>query len=402
MSKRLVFVSILLLLIAGTGSARSELIEKRKMPGNWSGGAYSFKGTQEFSHCAALAAYVSDTVVIVSIGRDWAWTLGFANPAWRLKDSSVRFSYRFDGGEWFRTTGDVADHEMFTVPMPASDELIRLFMQGRQMDIKFSKGSYSFLLNGTKRLLPELAKCVEDNVKTSPQVSAQPDASMPTPAPEPSSEPTGGLSTGTGFIVNTQGQILTNNHVVKECRELTVLRSGEVARTAQLLRTDSQNDLAVLQAEGGYSPDSVARFRVGTSLRAGESVAAFGFPLAGTLSIAGNISSGVITSLSGLGDDARYLQISAPVQPGNSGGPLMDLAGSVIGVVTSRIDDGMVASATGTIPQNINFALKANVALNFLEAHSIGFVSSDEATERSLADITEQAKRFGVLVICNR
>jgi hypothetical protein len=402
MSKKYFLVAILSILVAGTGSSRSELLEKRTMPGNWSGGAYSLEGTREFSHCAALAAYVSDTILIVSITRDWEWKLGFANPRWRLKDGSVKFSYRFDGGEWFKTTGDIVDSEMFTVPMPGSDELIRLFMHGRLMDIKFSKGSYSFLLNGTKRLLPELAKCVEDNTKIEQQFSEQPQYALPSPNQEPSRDLTGGLSTGTGFIVNTRGQILTNYHVIKDCRGLTVMRSGEVARTAQLLRADSQNDLAVVQTDGAYGRDSVARFRVGSSLKAGESVAAFGFPLAGTLSVAGNISSGVVTSLSGIGDDARYFQVSAPVQPGNSGGPLMDSAGIVVGVVTARIDDSTIAKETGAIPQNVNFALKANVAINFMEAHSIDFIGSNDSTQKSLVEIADQARSFGVLVICER
>ena len=74
-----------------------------------------------------------------------------------------------------------------------------------------------------------------------------------------------------------------------------------------------------------------------------------------------------------MGDDARMIQISAPVQPGNSGGPLLDSSGRVIGVVNSKLNEIAYAKATGDLPQNVNFAIKANVAMNFLDAHSVPY-----------------------------
>ena len=133
---------------------------------------------------------------------------------------------------------------------------------------------------------------------------------------------------------------------------------------------DTTNDLALLKTSGMSA--SVAGLRI--SVRLGEPVAAFGFPLAALLSSAGNFTRGDVTALSGLGDDTRFFQISVPVQPGNSGGPLLDARGNLIGIVTGKLNALKVMEATGgDLPQNVNFAIKAPVLTNFLEANQITF-----------------------------
>jgi hypothetical protein len=94
------------------------------------------------------------------------------------------------------------------------------------------------------------------------------------------------------------------------------------------------------------------------------------------------------------------LQVSAPVQPGNSGGPLLDSSGSVIGVVTGTLNGVVLAVATGTIPQNVNFAIKTAVLRNFLDTNGIGYASAAPKREISPADIGELARRFTVRVEC--
>ena len=117
---------------------------------------------------------------------------------------------------------------------------------------------------------------------------------------------------------------------------------------------DTANDLALVVAEGNIGAAAVAAFRTGVPVRAGESIAAYGFPLAGTLSSSGNIVSGNITAVTGVADDVRYFQISAPVQAGNSGGPLLDFSGSVVGIVNAKLNELAWARRTGDIPQNVN------------------------------------------------
>jgi hypothetical protein len=88
------------------------------------------------------------------------------------------------------------------------------------------------------------------------------------------------------------------------------------------------------------------------------------------------------------------------VQPGNSGGPLFDHSGHVVGVVVAKLDALLVAETTGDIPQNVNFALHASVARTFLEANGITYERAASTTVRPPADIGEQATRFTVVVEC--
>ena len=177
------------------------------------------------------------------------------------------------------------------------------------------------------------------------------------PAPPKKSAPE--TSSGTAFFVSNKGEALTNAHVVEGCQQIRV--NGGRAR---LLARDVKNDLALLATD--QHPAQWSNWSL--SVRLGEDVIAFGFPLTGTLSSSGNVTTGIVTALACLGDDSRFLQISAPVQPGNSGGPLFDRYGNVVGVVVAKLNALKIASATGDIPQNVNFAIKASVAKAFLDA----------------------------------
>jgi S1-C subfamily serine protease len=137
-------------------------------------------------------------------------------------------------------------------------------------------------------------------------------------------------------------------------------------------------------------------------VRQGEDIVVYGFPLSGVLASGGNIAVGNITALAGLGNDSRFLQISAPIQPGNSGGPLLDRNGTVVGIVVAKLNALEIASATGDIPQNVNFAIKASVAAAFLDAQGVAHAESVAVGALSTPDIAERAKSFTVQVICVR
>jgi S1-C subfamily serine protease len=108
-----------------------------------------------------------------------------------------------------------------------------------------------------------------------------------------------------------------------------------------------------------------------------------------------------VSTLSGLLNDTRYLQTSAPIQPGNSGGPLFDIAGNVVGVVSSKIDALKFAKATGgTIPENINFAIKTGAIRDFLDNAVIPYKTSDNGPELKTADIANNARAYIVLISC--
>jgi S1-C subfamily serine protease/TPR repeat protein len=205
-------------------------------------------------------------------------------------------------------------------------------------------------------------------------------------------------STGSGIVVGATGEILTNYHVIKKCILLKV--KGSTAGEAKRLASDQRNDLAVIRAKS--KPRGVAKFRVGTRLRQGEKIFVYGHPLRSILGGEPIITKGIVNSLSGIRGDVRHYQISAPVQPGNSGGPLLDSMGNIVGVVVAKLNAMRVAEKTGDIPQNINFAIKGTIALEFLEAHNIKYQKSASSRVIGAADLAVQAKKFTVLVECWR
>ncbi len=201
--------------------------------------------------------------------------------------------------------------------------------------------------------------------------------------------------TGSGFYVARNGQILTNNHVVTACREVRITETGKDL-PAKIVATDAVRDLALLQ--GPHAVADTAVFRGTEPLQPGETVVAVGFPLQGILTSDPIVTTGIVNALAGPRDDRRLMQISAPVQPGNSGGPLLDASGHVVGVVVSTLSTMRVAEMTGAIPENINFAIKAGEARDFLKAHGVAVETAprgpDLSTEAVAARALDYTKRL--------
>lgn len=195
-------------------------------------------------------------------------------------------------------------------------------------------------------------------------------------------------STGTGFFISPD-MLVTNNHVIAGCGELKLRKNGGDTSGVRLLATSASDDLAVLRTPAPGK--SFLKLRVGAPIKPAEPVLVFGYPLAQALSSAGNTTLGNVTALSGLRDDSRYIQISAAVQPGNSGGPAVDEAGRLMGVVVSKLNAMAIARATGDIPQNVNFAIKVSTLVSFLEAHNVRYEPAETAAAE--LPVTERAER---------
>ncbi|GGH19388.1 hypothetical protein GCM10007036_22250 [Alsobacter metallidurans] len=222
-------------------------------------------------------------------------------------------------------------------------------------------------------------------------------AKPPPAAPVAPPPPRKGPSSGSGFFVTGDGHLITNAHVVDGCGSLAVSLGEAREIPARVVAKDQANDLALVKAE--MKPASFASVRGG--IRLGEQVAAFGFPLTGLLTTGGNFTLGNVTALAGLKDDSRMLQVSAPVQPGNSGGPLLDETGAVVGVVVAKLDAVKLAAAIDDIPQNVNFAIKSGVASAFADAQGIQLERPQaDAPALRPADLADRAKSFTGFVLC--
>lgn len=196
-------------------------------------------------------------------------------------------------------------------------------------------------------------------------------------------------STGSGFRV-APGAVVTNHHVIDGCSRLSV--NGAAAKVRG---SDARSDLALINVT---TPGAIVGLRAQRAA-VGETVSVAGYPLRGLLS-GFNMTTGNLSSLSGIGGDTRLLQISAPVQPGNSGGPALDSAGNLLGVVVSKLDAVKTAKVTGDIPQNVNFAINPNVLRAFLDANGVDYETASSAKPLAATAIAEKAKGFTVLVEC--
>lgn len=215
-------------------------------------------------------------------------------------------------------------------------------------------------------------------------------------APAEARRRTGGM--GSGFFINERGHILTNEHVVGDCSRIHARMADGSSRTGRLVAADKSNDLAVVSIDG-TSP-AFANFLSAPVYRQGDTVIAYGFPLSTRLSSDGVLTTGTLSATRGVQNDSRFIQISAPIQNGSSGGPLADASGSVIGIVSSKLGELQTARATGAFPQNVNFAIKDTVAKTFLQSHGVSFTERPRPAETTTTAIGEDMRRYVVALAC--
>lgn len=218
--------------------------------------------------------------------------------------------------------------------------------------------------------------------------------SPPTSSPRPLAV----AATGTAFAVSGDGFFLTNSHVVAGCKEVVLRGIGDSSQKASVWAQDPVNDLALLKTPDSAAP--VLRFADSNQLRLGQSVVVIGYPLSGTLASGIKVTTGTVSSLAGMYDDTRMVQVSAPIQPGNSGGPVFDEAGSVIGVIRMTLDTVGQAQETGKIPQNMNFAIKASIARVFLESNNVRYATGQTGNNLAATRIAETAGPSVMLTEC--
>jgi serine protease Do len=231
------------------------------------------------------------------------------------------------------------------------------------------------------------------------RIVAGEDAPGSRPAPPPGAKVTGAEPTpspsgaGTGFIVTGSGHLLTNQHVISGCASLTV-----DGHPAAVLAEDAVFDLALLKV-GALTGAATASFAESPA-RLNSDVTVVGYPLSGLLGGL-NVTRGAVTSTKGIGGDGINMQISAPVQPGNSGGPVLNGSGQVVGIVVARLSDSFAIESFGTVPQNVNFAIRGEIAKLFLAQNGVEPVVAPAIAPLAPEDLAEIAQGFTRLITCN-
>lgn len=204
-------------------------------------------------------------------------------------------------------------------------------------------------------------------------------------------------STGTAFLISSSGHAITNHHVIDDCKEVHAAgRDG----TVKVLTSDPANDIALLQLAGTFKDTAILSSEP-TKLRQGDEIVVYGYPLHALLSSDGNFTPGVVSALTGLKNNTNEIQITAAIQPGSSGSPVMNKKGEVVGVVSSKLSDKAMVKRTGQVGQNVNFAVNGQTPRSFLDAHKVSYGTGGFfSREKSTADLAEDARKWVFLVEC--
>src|SRR5215813_2864958 len=381
-----------LLCCTTTGAAAADTLNLDRVFGEVKGWKIGF--SEALGGCAAAATFQDETTVWVGFGgHEGSAYVAFSNPGWKsiqpngkyeLDIRTGRASWRgmFSGFERENEKGIFAsDLKSAFVEELVSSLGLRVYLN-RTLLLEPS-------LHGSRDALTAVSDCqrrfIEASIGINPAERVKKNHNV--------------KSSGTGFFASSDGHIITNHHVIDRCSKVTVVgHDRTTASDASVVAKDNANDLALLRTAN--LPTAVPALRFQPKL--GENVSVFGYPLSGLLSSSGNFTPGAITATAGLRDDSRMLQTSAPVQPGNSGGPLIDKYGNVVGVIVAKLDAiNIASSAIRDIPQNVNFAIKANIVANFMTSN--GVWPNDRAKSRELPPetVAEFAGTFTVQVFCH-
>jgi hypothetical protein len=208
--------------------------------------------------------------------------------------------------------------------------------------------------------------------------------------------------TGTGFFISTEGFIATSYHVVDGAKFIQVRTSNGKITEASVVKIDPRNDLAILKIEGsGFKP---LQIQSSLEVKRGDKVYAMGFPRLFDQGFEPKITDGLISSLSGMHDEAVMFQISNSIQPGNSGGPLFFENGKVVGIIKGSFSEAYAVKTSGSLPQNVNYAVKSNYlielastvnGLKLAQGSSFGNVFSKKLTETA-SEVEQSLVLIGV------
>ena len=228
----------------------------------------------------------------------------------------------------------------------------------------------------------------EDNLESESEPSSQ-------PLPESSQSKTFKVASGTGFYVSDKGHIITNYHVIDGCRDMKVHSKGRVLETMRIA-ADKQNDLALLKI--AEAPNHVFPLSNDSPFPLQEVIVA-GFPYGDKYSSSLKFTQGIISSLTGIGNNYSEIQIDAALQQGNSGGPIIDEYGNIIAVAVSKLDAKYMFDNFGIIPENTNFGVKASAVRNLMEGNGVSFkVANTEVPSRQ--ELSRQATDGTVFLTC--
>ena len=268
----------------------------------------------------------------------------------------------------------------------------------------------------------QIAKLEESAIRYLKEKKSKPKQVAKRPEPKKSPPPSSG-STGSGFFVSKLGHIITNEHVVRQCGSVTVGDNTNNQVSASVLDTDKRNDLALLRISStkmasAETKSLISKLNVqklglkivplaseglvrSDDVELGEDVLVAGYPYGELFSDTIKVTKGIVSANRGMGDDSGQFQMDAAVQSGNSGGPIYDENGNIVGVVVAQLNKLKVANAIGSLPENVNFGIKASTVRQFLTSAGLPTKWSKRTERKSTKELAQIAKNQTVMVVCN-
>jgi S1-C subfamily serine protease len=343
-------------------------------------------------------------------GTEKLWFVGFSSPEWTWIKSNTTYDFAIDtkrqSGEtkkWpLSFTGGpngsmIAKANVDIVNSMATDYGDIFFNIRNLKNDQYLAKRDSWNLGKSAAAIRTIVNCLRDR---SPTFATKTPATPP-PTEPPAQKGESKSSVGSGFFVSKHmgspdAYVVTNFHVIDGCKSGVRVRYPIYQPVdAYVHATDPANDLALLSTK--LSTNGFPSFRL--NLKQGEQIASYGFPFGADFP---SFTTGNVTSVVGLDNNTSAFQMSAPVQPGNSGGPLLDMNARVVGMAQGIL--GTLRNAEGlggAIPQNVNIGITATTIIGFLQAHSVDYKIDTERTKFEPEQIAEEAKKFTVKVTCD-
>jgi len=219
---------------------------------------------------------------------------------------------------------------------------------------------------------------------------------------------------GSGFFVSKMGHVVTNAHVVRSCKRISVGENTNKQISVELVAKDKKNDLALLKMTSEKTKSLLVKLGIkvvplaskgllrSDDVELGEKVMVAGYPYGELFSNTVKVTRGIVSAIRGIGDDSSQFQLDAAVQRGNSGGPVYDEKGNIVGVVVAQLNKLKMAKAIGSLPENVNFGIKASTVRQFLTSSGLPTKWSSRSNSMSTKELAKIAQKQTVMVVCHQ